>query len=45
VLIGIIAADDILALLAEELSGLATMVSREHRKESTQRRTAVPGHA
>ena len=43
-LIGIIAADDILALLAEELSGLATMVTREHRKESTERRTTVPGH-
>jgi CBS domain-containing protein len=45
VLIGIVTADDILTLLAEELSGLATMVSREHRKESTERRTSVPNHA
>ncbi|TAK43938.1 MAG: CBS domain-containing protein [Betaproteobacteria bacterium] len=45
VLIGIIAADDILGLLAEELAGLATMVAREHRKENAERRTAVPGHA
>ena len=41
VLIGIIAADDILVLLSEELSGLATMVSREHRKESAERRAAA----
>lgn len=44
-LIGIIAADDVLGLLAEELQGLATMVAREHRKENLERRTAVPGRA
>ena len=43
-LTGIIAADDILELLAEELSGLASMVSHEHRKESAERRT-LAGHA
>lgn len=44
-LIGIIAADDLLGLLAEELQGLATMVAREHRKENLERRTAVPSPA
>jgi CBS domain-containing protein len=44
-LIGIIAADDLLGLLAEELQGLATMVAREHRKENLERRTAVPSAA
>ncbi len=43
-LVGIVAADDILELLAEEMQGLAAMVSREHRRESAQRRTASPGH-
>lgn len=37
-LVGIIAADDIVSLLAEEMSGLATMVSREHKREATLRR-------
>jgi len=32
-LIGIVAADDMLSLLAEEMSALATMVSREHKRE------------
>jgi CBS domain-containing protein len=32
-LVGIVAADDVLSLLAEEISALATMVSREHRRE------------
>jgi len=44
-LVGIVAADDILELLAEELSALANMVSREHRRECAERRTAVSGHA
>ena len=43
-LVGIIAADDILELLAQELSGLASMVSHEYRKESAERRT-LAGHA
>lgn len=45
VLIGMIAADDILGLLAEELQGLASMVSREHRKETAERRAMATGHA
>jgi CBS domain-containing protein len=44
-LVGIIAADDIVGLLAEELSGLAAMVSRGQRRESTERRTVAPGRA
>jgi len=40
-LVGLIAADDLLALLAEELSGLASMVAREEQREQRQRR-AVP---
>ncbi|HEV8647082.1 MAG TPA: CBS domain-containing protein [Burkholderiales bacterium] len=32
-LVGIVAADDVLSLLAEEMSALATMVSREHKRE------------
>lgn len=32
-LVGIVAADDVLFLLAEEMSALATMVSREHKRE------------
>jgi len=32
-LVGIVAADDVLCLLAEEMSALATMVSREHKRE------------
>ncbi|HYA21063.1 MAG TPA: CBS domain-containing protein [Burkholderiales bacterium] len=38
-LVGIVAADDLLKLLAEELSALATMVSREHKREKDIRRT------
>lgn len=40
-LVGLVAADDLLALLAEELSGLASMVAREESREMRQRR-AVP---
>ena len=45
VLVGIIAADDILSLMAEEMTGLAAMIQREHKRETTQRRTHAPGHA
>ena len=38
-LVGIIAADDFLDLLAEEMSGLAKMVSREHKREKETRRS------
>jgi CBS domain-containing protein len=38
VLVGIVAADDMLSLLAEEMSSLATMVSREHKREIETRR-------
>jgi len=44
-LVGIIAADDILELLADEMSGLAAMINREHKRETAQRRTHAPGHA
>jgi CBS domain-containing protein len=37
-LVGIIAADDMLCLLAEEMSALGTMVSREHKREVEVRR-------
>lgn len=40
-LVGLLAADDLLALLAEELSGLASMVAREAQREAQQRR-AMP---
>ncbi len=33
-LVGIVAADDLLSLLSEEMSALATMVSREHKREA-----------
>ena len=33
-LVGIVAADDLQALLAEEMSALAKMVSREHKREA-----------
>jgi hypothetical protein len=36
--VGIVAADDVLSLLAEEMSALATMVSREHKREVEVRR-------
>lgn len=38
-LVGVIAADDILALLAEEISGLAGMISREEKRERVERKT------
>lgn len=38
VLVGIVAADDLLSLLAEELSALATMISRQHRREAEVRK-------
>ena len=38
VLIGIVALDDLLSLLAEELSELSVLVSREQEKESRARR-------
>lgn len=38
-LVGIIAADDIFELLAQELSGLASVVSHESRRGSAERRT------
>jgi CBS domain-containing protein len=44
-LVGIIAADDVLSLLAEDMSGLARMVSRAHRLEEAQRRTHAEGRA
>lgn len=40
-LVGIVTADDILTLLAEEMSALATMVSREHKREKEIRRSGV----
>jgi len=40
-LVGLIAADDLLELLAEEMSGLAAVVAREQRRETGQRR-ALP---
>ena len=40
-LVGLVAADDMLELLAEEMSGLAAVVTREQRREQAHRR-AVP---
>lgn len=40
-LAGIVTADDLLELLAGELTGLARMVSREQRRESSERRAAA----
>ena len=40
-LVGIVAADDILTLLAEEMSALAKMVSREHKREKETRRSSA----
>jgi CBS domain-containing protein len=40
-LVGVVAADDLLILLAEELSALATMVAREHKREQETRRISV----
>jgi len=39
--VGLIAADDLLELLAEEMSGLAAIVAREQRRE-TELRRALP---
>jgi len=40
-LVGLIAADDILSLLAEEISGLAGMISREEKRERTARKANI----
>jgi CBS domain-containing protein len=40
-LVGLIAADDLLQLVAEEMSGLASMISREERREKQLRRSPV----
>jgi CBS domain-containing protein len=42
-LIGLIAADDILSLLAEEIAGIAGMISREEKRERTTRKTRASG--
>lgn len=42
-LIGLIAADDVLSLLAEEIAGIAGMISREEKRERTARKTRVAG--
>ena len=39
-LVGLVAADDMLELLAEEMSGLAAIVTREQRREQAQRQAA-----
>jgi len=38
-LIGLVAADDIMSLLAEEISGLSGMIAREEKRERTLRKT------
>lgn len=40
-LVGIVAADDVLSLLAEEMAALASMVTREHRREAETRKKIV----
>ncbi len=40
-LVGIVAADDVLALLAEEMTGLASMVGREQKREAGVRKAAA----
>lgn len=40
-LVGLIAADDILSLLAEEIAGLAGMISREEKRERSTRKTRI----
>lgn len=42
-LVGLIAADDILSLLAEEISGQAGMISREEKRERTARKSKIRG--
>jgi CBS domain-containing protein len=39
-LVGLVAADDMLELLAEEMSALAAVVAREQRREQAQRRAS-----
>lgn len=39
-LVGVLAADDLITLLAEEMSGLAGMLSREERQERAARKSA-----
>jgi CBS domain-containing protein len=40
-LVGIVAADDVLSLLAEEMAALASMVTREHKRELETRKKFV----
>jgi len=40
-LVGIVAADDVLSLLAEEMAALASMVTREHKREVKTRKKIV----
>lgn len=40
-LIGLVAADDIMSLLAEEIGGLAGMISREEKRERNDRKTRI----
>jgi CBS domain-containing protein len=40
-LVGIVTADDVLVLLAEEISALASMVEREHKREAGLRKAMV----
>ena len=40
-LVGILAADDLIELFAEELSGLAAMVGKSHRLERAERRASL----
>jgi CBS domain-containing protein len=40
-LVGLIAADDILSLLAEEIAGVAGMISREEKRERITRKARV----
>ena len=42
-LIGLVAADDIMSLLAEEIAGLTGMIAREDKRERTVRKTRVAG--
>lgn len=40
-LVGIVAADDVLSLLAEEMSALASMVGREQKREAGMRKVTI----
>jgi len=44
-LVGLLAADDLLELLAEELTALAQMIARERKREIAERRSHPLGHA